>query len=67
MHIDTPEQAAIRTKRGFICNWTGGHCPRGCREPCTYEVKDAGTDKVVERHDYNSPAAIAAGQQGEKS
>jgi hypothetical protein len=52
-HIDTPEQAAIRAKRGFICNWTGGHCPRGCRSPCTYEVDKTRVGGGIERHDYN--------------
>jgi hypothetical protein len=56
MHVDTPEQAEIRAKRGFICNWTGGHCPRGCAAPCTYEVKDT-RGEVIKRHDYNPPTA----------
>lgn len=63
MHTDTPEQAAIRAKRGFICNWTGGHCPRGCREPCTYEVREAGTDNLIEHRDYNVDNALTAGDR----
>lgn len=53
-HIDTPEQAAIRAKRGFICNWTKGHCPSGCAAPCVYEVTEARTGEVIARHDYNT-------------
>lgn len=52
-HVDTPEQAEIRAKRGFICNWTGGHCPRGCREPCTYKVDNTRVGGCVERIDLN--------------
>lgn len=54
MHVDTPEQAKIRAALGFICNWTGGHCPRGCASACTYEVIDARTDEVIARNDLNS-------------
>lgn len=53
-HTDTPHQAEVRAKRGFICNYTGGHCPHGCRGPCEYEVREAGSDKLIERRDYNS-------------
>ena len=50
-HKDTPEQATIRASRGFICNYTGGHCPRGCRAPCGYEIH---SPEGIARRDYNS-------------
>lgn len=54
---DTPEQAAIRAKRGWLCNWTGGHCPRGCASPCTYKVDSTHLGGSVEVQDYNLPEA----------
>lgn len=51
----TETQVAIIQKRGFLCNLTGGHCPRGCATPCTYEVK--GPDGAVTKTDYNTKPA----------
>jgi hypothetical protein len=57
---DTPEQAAIRAKRGFLCNWTGGHCPRGCADPCGYTIDKTLCGGVIETQDYNLGTEFAA-------
>jgi len=52
---DSPERAEARAhrERGWVCNWTGGHCPSGCGSPCTYTIDSThcGGGKVVQ--DYN--------------
>lgn len=38
----------------FICNFTGGHCPSGCRSACNYEIDRTAVGGGVERRDYNA-------------
>lgn len=50
---DDENRAAVRAKYGWVCNWTGGHCPSGCRAPCTDKRDGTLTDGIVSVTDYN--------------
>ncbi len=53
-------QQTARARQGWVCNWTGAHCPSGCRSPCSYTVDGTRCGEGVITNDFNSAALAKA-------